>query len=34
MMAANPPVHEAVAIYEAPVVQQNYVHPGAYCSGG
>lgn len=34
MMAANPPVQEAAAIYEAPAVQQNYVHPGAYCSGG
>lgn len=34
MMAANPPVQEAAAIYEAPAVEENYVHPGAYCSGG
>ncbi|MGV0369305.1 hypothetical protein ACUY29_11050 [Corynebacterium aurimucosum] len=34
MMAANSPVQEAAAIYEAPAVQQNYVHPGAYCNGG
>ena len=34
MMAANPPVQEAAAVYEAPAVQQNYVHPGAYCNGG
>lgn len=34
MLAANPPVQEAAAVYEAPAVQQNYVHPGAYCNGG
>ena len=34
MLAANPPVQEAAAVYEAPAVQENYVHPGAYCSGG
>lgn len=34
MLAANPPVQEAAAVYEAPAVQENYVHPGAYCSDG
>ena len=34
MMAANPPVQEAAAVYEAPAVEENYVHPGAYCNGG
>lgn len=34
MMAATPPVQEAAAIHEQPAVQQNYVHPSAYCTGG